>query len=168
MINKAVKWYSCLSFHGLIGLVFFAILLVLGIILIMSTSGKEMVSLESSRVIEQTGNNAVSRLTVRSTEIAALTRTLAENAEHLPKSETIFKDVIEKVVDFQRDLDISGGGVWPEPYVFQADTEMRSFFWGRDSNGALKYYDDYNQPGPGYHHEEWYVAVRHAKPGTCS
>ena len=42
------------------------------------------------------------------------------------------------------------------------------FFWGRESDGSLKYYDDYNQPGPGYHHEEWYVAVRHAKPGTCS
>jgi methyl-accepting chemotaxis protein len=41
-------------------------------------------------------------------------------------------------------------------------------FWGRETDGSLKYYDDYNQPGPGYHNEEWYVAVRHAKPGTCS
>ncbi len=168
MINQSVKWYNRLSFQGIIGLIFFALLLVLGIIFIMNTTGKEMVSAESSRIIEQIGNNAVGKLTARSTEIAALTKTLAEVVGHLPKSVTTFKQTLPDIINFNGDLDIAGGGVWPEPYLFQPDKERRSFFWGRQSDGSLKYYDDYNQPGPGYHHEEWYVAVRHAKPGTCS
>ncbi|MEN8216035.1 MAG: cache domain-containing protein [Pseudomonadota bacterium] len=168
MKKKSVKWHKSLSFQGIIGLAFISLLFVLGIVLIMSTSGKELISVETSKVIEEIGNNAVSRLTARSSEIAALTRTLAATTENLPKSETSFKEIIPKLIYFQGDLDVAGGGVWPEPYAFQPDKQRRSFFWGRESDGSLKYYDDYNQPGAGYHNEEWYVAVRHAKPGTCS
>jgi len=168
MINQTVKWYNRLSFQGIIGLIFFALLLVLGIIFIMNTTGKEMVSVESSKIIEQIGNNAVGKLTARSTEISALTRTLAEVAVHLPKSVSTFKQTFPYLINFNRDLDIAGGGVWPEPYFFQPDKEKRSFFWSRGDDGSFKYYEDYNQAGQGYHHEEWYVAVRHAKPGSCS
>ncbi|MEN8220530.1 MAG: response regulator, partial [Pseudomonadota bacterium] len=165
---KSVIWYKSLSFQAIFALLFIILWLVLGIVLIMSTSGKKLISTEISKVIEQTGNHAVSRLTARSSEIAALTRTLAATAEKLPKSETTFKEVFPNLIDFQSDLDIAGGGIWPEPHTFQADKERRSFFWGRDSDGTLKYYDDYNQSVLGYHNEEWYVAVRHAKQGTCS
>ncbi len=168
MIKKSVKWYNRLSFQGIIGLLFFALLLVFGIIFIMSTTGKKLVYVESSKLIEQIGNNAVGRLTARSREIAALTKSLANLVKHLPKSETVFKQTLPDIINFNNDLDVAGGGFWPEPYVFHSNKERRSFFWGRDPNGNLKYYDDYNQPGPGYHHEEWYVAVRHTKPGTCS
>jgi signal transduction histidine kinase len=168
MINKSVTWYNRLSFQGIIGLLFFALLLVFGIIFIMSTTGKKLVSVESSKIIEQIGNNAVGRLTTRSTEIAALTKSLANLVKHLPKSVTSFKQTLPDIINFNGDLDVAGGGFWPEPHLFQPDKERRSFFWGRESDGRLKYYDDYNQPGPGYHHEEWYVAVRHTKPGTCS
>ena len=168
MKDKTIKWYNSLSFHGLIGLIFFGILLIGGMVWIMKTSGKALISVESSKVIEQIGNNAVSGLTARSAEIAALTKTLAKIAEKLPKSENNFKETFPDLINFNGDLDIAGGGIWPEPYAFQADKERRSFFWGREPNGRLKYYDDYNQPGLGYHHEEWYIPVRHAKAGTCS
>jgi PAS domain S-box-containing protein len=165
---KTVIWYKSLSFQAIFALLFITLWLVLGIVLTMNTSGKKLISMETSKVIEKTGNNAVSRLTARSSEIAALTRTLAATAEKLPKSETTFKYVFPNLIDFQGDLDVAGGGIWPEPYTFQTYKERRSFFWGRESDGTLKYYDDYNQPGRGYHNEEWYVAVRHAKQGTCS
>lgn len=168
MKNQTVKWYQSLRFQGMVALIFITIWLVLGIILIMNTKGQKLVSGEISKYIEQIGNNAIAMMTVRSSEIAALTKTLATTAENLPKSETTFNDIIPRIIHFQGDLDIAGGGVWPEPFAFQADKEKRSFFWGREPDGSLKYYDDYNQPGPGYHQEEWYVAVRHAKPGTCS
>ncbi len=163
---KSVIWYKRLSFQAIFGLLFITLWLVVGIVLIMNTSGKKLVSMETSKVIEQTANNAVSRLAGRLSEIAVLTKTLAATAENLPKSETTFKKVFPKLIDFNGDLNVAGGGIWPEPYTFQADKERRSFFWGREPDGTLKYYDDYNQHG--YHHEEWYVAVRHAKQGTCS
>lgn len=162
------KWYKSLSFQGILMLTLMTLWLLMGIIFMMNTFGKEPISFETSKFIEQLGNNVVSKLTVRSKEIAALTRTLAVTVENLPKSENVFKKMIPNLIDFQGDLEVAGGGVWPEPYTFQADTQKRSFFWGRNAGGQLIYYDDYNQSEQGYHHEEWYVAVRHQKPGTCS
>jgi two-component system, NtrC family, sensor kinase len=122
---------------------------------------------ESARLIEQTGNNAVSDLVARSLEIEALARSLVATTETLPKSESIFKTVLPAIIDFQGDIGISGGGVWLEPNRFKLGVARRSFFWCRDNTGQLKYYDDYNQPGFGYHSEAWYVPTRYASPG-CS
>ncbi|MBF0196141.1 MAG: response regulator [Planctomycetes bacterium] len=61
---------------------------------------------------------------------------------------------------------VAGGGIWPEPDAFRDGVIRRSFFWGREQNGSLKYYDDYNDPaGKGYHNEEWYVPSRWLKEG---
>jgi|GEM_PF-342275 len=167
MSRHIVKWYKSLSFQGLIGIGFITLWLFAGIVLVMNTRGKKLLAKESSRLIEITGNNAVSELNARSLEIAALTRTLAVTAEKLPKSEATFKKIIPELINFQGDLAVAGGGIWPEPYSFQPDKQRRSFFWGRDKSGNLKYYDDYNQSGLGYHHEEWYVPARYTKPNTC-
>ncbi|MDH5680432.1 MAG: cache domain-containing protein, partial [Spirochaetota bacterium] len=76
-----------------------------------------------------------------------------------------FLTTMPKLINYNNNPVIAGGGVWPEPYVFDPKTKRRSFFWGKDLNGYLKYYDDYNKPGPGYHNEEWYVPLRYMKPG---
>lgn len=167
MQDQPVTWYKGLIFQSISTLTLITLWLVLGVVLIMNTRGKTLIAIETSKYVEQIGNNVVSRLIGRSDEIVALTKTLAATAETLPKSPELFKQVIPALIDFHGDLDIAGGGVWPEPYTFDPKKERNSFFWGRDSQNILKYYDDYNQPGPGYHHEEWYVAVSHAEPGTC-
>ena len=130
MKRQTVKWYNSLSIQAIIILVFITLFFILGIVLFMNTSGKKLVSLESSKLIEEIGNHAVAHLITRSSEIAALTRTLATTAENLPKLESSFESLIPKMVDFQGDLEIAGGGVWPEPYTFQSDRERRSFFLG--------------------------------------
>ncbi|HEY9844906.1 MAG TPA: SpoIIE family protein phosphatase [Candidatus Caenarcaniphilales bacterium] len=167
MTAQAVKWYRSLGFQGLASLGCITLLLFAGIVLVINTRGKRLLSKESSQLIEVIGNNAVSELNARSLEIAALARTLAVTTEQLPKSEATFKKTVPELINFQRDLAVAGGGVWPEPYAFQPNKQRRSFFWGRNSKGTLQYYDDYNQPGLGYHHEEWYVPVRYSKPDTC-
>jgi hypothetical protein len=91
MSTHIVKWYKSLSFQGLIGIGFITLWLFAGIVLVMNTRGKKLLAKESSRLIEITGNNAVSELNARSLEIAALTRTLAVTAESLPKSEATFQ-----------------------------------------------------------------------------
>jgi signal transduction histidine kinase/DNA-binding NarL/FixJ family response regulator len=168
MDSQTVKWYRSLSFQGILGLIVIALWLAAGIVLVMNARGKRLVSGEAAKLVEQTGNNAVAELNGRALEIAALTRSLAATTEALPKDPESFRATVPRLLNFQGDLDIAGGGVWPEPYKFDRNSERRSFFWGRDAQGNLQYYDDYNQPGPGYHHEEWYVAVRHSEPGTCS
>ena len=164
---QKVKWSRSLKFQGIAFMLITAVCLVGGIILVMNNKGKSLVLDESLRLIEQTGDNVASTLNARSMEIAALARTIGSVAENLPKDEDVFNRTIPKLIDFKGDLNVAGGGVWPEAYSFDPKVERRSFFWGRDSGGTLTYYNDYNQPGPGYHNEEWYVVVRHCPPGTC-
>jgi two-component system, NtrC family, sensor kinase len=133
----------------------------------MNSESKSVVLRESSRFIGQIGSNLVLSLSARLSEIEALARSLSAMVEALPKDAAIFHKIIPELIHFQGDLSVAGGGVWPEPYAFSATVERRSFFWGRDAQGNLQYFDDYNQPGPGYHHEAWYTVARYAKPGQC-
>ena len=89
--------------------------------------------------------------------------------ERLPRDEALWRDVLPVVLDLDGRTDlIAGGGLWPEPDVFTPGVARRSFFWGRDASGVLRYFDDYNAPdGPGYHGEEWYVPARHQREGRC-
>jgi len=127
----------------------------------MQSSRKNIILAESSRQIGQIGHTFVLELNARIREIAALTRTLAAAANCLPKSETLYTQVISGILEFDGDLSIAGGGVWPEPYAFDSHQERRSFFWGRDAAGVLQYYNDYNQSELGYHQEAWYAVGRY-------
>jgi two-component system NtrC family sensor kinase len=133
----------------------------------MRTESKSIILAESSRLIGQIGNNIVLDLYARVREVEVLARSLASAVEHLPKTEAGFKQVIPPLIDFQQDLSIAGGGVWPEPYRFAADRERRSFFWGRNAAGNLEYYDDYNRSELGYHQEAWYAIGRYTNRGCC-
>ncbi|MCP4137342.1 MAG: SpoIIE family protein phosphatase [bacterium] len=167
-MEKEMKKFRSLAFKGGITLTTITLGLFVIIILIVNVRGKKLIIKESSRMIEKTGNKAIGDITIRSREIASLTRNLGAIAEKLPKDETFFHKVLPNVLDFNNDLAVAGGGVWPEPFQFHKNVERRSFFWGREKDGTFKYYDDYNKPGPGYHNEEWYVTVRYLKPGRPS
>lgn len=133
----------------------------------MNATNKSIVLAESARFVGQLGNNIVSNLYSRILEIEALTRTIGSAAETLPKSEPIIQDLLPKLIDFQGDQSIAGGGYWPEPYAYDPEVERRSFFWGRNAAGKLEYFDSYNQSEMGYHQEAWYVVARCAEPQQC-
>jgi two-component system, NtrC family, sensor kinase len=166
--RSRIQWWQSLRFQGVLVLGCAVGWLVLGIVSVMKTQGKALIMKESERFVEQTGNQATAHLNTRLDEIAAVTRTLATTSQLLPKSEEVFKQTIPPLLDFNGDLEIAGGGVWPEPFVFEPSRPRRSFFWGRNAQGKMTYYDDYNQSGAGYHNESWYVVARHLKPGVCS
>lgn len=98
-----------------------------------------------------------------------LAKSVALTAQTLPKEEALFKQVLVNLIGHGAPADfVAGGGYWPEPNAFKPGIDRRSFFWGREKDGSLKYYDDYNDPkGAGYHHEEWYVPARFKKDGDC-
>lgn len=169
MKHKApIPWYHSLRLEGALVLSLIVAWLSFGIILVMNIRGKAILTQDAEKAVKQAGDHAVSELSIRIQEIAALTRTIATTSAHLPRTEAAFRSVIPPLLDFNGDLGIAGGGFWPEPFAFQADRDRRSFFWGRDEEGRLTYYDDYNQPGPGYHHEAWYVVAHHLPGGVCS
>ena len=162
-----VKWYQSLNTQGILGVLLVTSWLIVGLILVMKTRGQKLVLNESSKLIEEIGNSAVADINIRTSEIAALTRSLAITAEELPKNNEIFKEVLPSIINFQNDFKVAGGGVWPEPYLFDSNVKKNSFFWGRNLAGNLEYYDDYNKSRNGYHNEEWYVVVRYSKPRQC-
>ncbi|MFO1493188.1 MAG: ATP-binding protein [Lysobacterales bacterium] len=165
---RPLAWYQGLGFRALLGLMLVSALLVTGTWYVLETRGKQLVLEESSRLIEQMGNNAVSGLLTRSSEIAALTRTVAAVSSELPKDVDTFNRTLPPLLDFGGDQAVAGGGYWPQPFAFDPTVERRSFFWGRDAQThALTYFDDYNQPGNGYHNEEWYVPAQFVAPGSC-
>lgn len=163
-----ISWYRSLHFQGIFSLGAIVGWFILGIILVMNTWGKTRFVEEAEYSIEQIGNNAVAELNQRTQEIAALTRTLATTSQELPKSAATFQTVIPSLLEFDGDLDVAGGGIWPEPYRFDPEQERRSFFWGRNTQEKLEYYDGYNVEETGYHNEAWYVVASHLKPGVCA
>ncbi|PIE02746.1 MAG: hypothetical protein CSA81_05370 [Acidobacteria bacterium] len=63
---------------------------------------------------------------------------------------------------------VAGGGIWPEPYQFDTEKKKSSFFWGRQENGELKFYDDYNyEESEDYHEKAWYVPGQFLPEGEC-
>ncbi len=163
-----IPWYRGLRFQSV--LVFGSIVgwLLLAIALAMSTLGKSVVTKRERKALEQTGNNAVAGLSARLEAIAALTRTVANTTGELAPNSTLLQQTLPTLIDFNQDLDVAGGGVWPEPYRFDPTRERASLFWGRSPQGNLVFYDDYNQPDAGYHTEAWYVPAHHSPPGMCS
>ena len=112
----------------------------------------------------QLGHRIVAELGQRVASTEAITKNLARLGETLDKDPEKFKKVIPDIIDFSGDAKIAGGGIWPEPFTFDPKLNRRSFFWGRENDGRLKYFDDYNDMnGPGYHNEEWYVPARYLK-----
>lgn len=163
---KKISWVHSLGFKGTVALTSIALGLLMGTIAVINTDGRRLVLEESSKLLEQTGNHVVGNLQVRMEEISSLVRTIATTSKQLPKDASLFKKYLPPLFDFDGDLKVAGGGIWPEPYRFDKAVDRRSFFWGRENDGTLKYYDDYNNPdGKGYHNEEWYVAVRYTGPG---
>lgn len=165
---RGASWFRGLSFRVIVGVLLVAALLVSGTWWVLESRGKALVLEESGRLIEQMGNNAVSGLLVRANEINALTLGVATVSSQLPKDVDTFQRTLPPLLDFSGDRAVAGGGYWPQPFAFEPATERRSFFWGRNAEThALEYFDDYNQPGNGYHNEEWYVPAKYVAPGAC-
>ncbi len=143
-------------------------ILLVGIGLVMATRGRSLVYDETIKILEEKVGNAVSKLGTKLSETAALARSEASLLKLLNHDEKAIRKVLPGVLDFNGNRTIAGGGIWPEPFLFSKNRERRSFFWGRDTSGVLKYFDDYNDPkGAGYHHEEWYVPTRYTHEDRC-
>lgn len=124
---------------------------------------------QSFRIHTLTGNRLIEGLENKLRTAQILSATLSNSALSTPKDVARFKEELSSIINYQEAKDyVAGGGVWPEPNWFKNGLSRRSFFWGRNSDGILEYYDDYNDPkGPGYHNEEWYVPARFMPSDHC-
>jgi len=148
------------SFFFLLIIVFFVVCYT------MITIAQPLLMKNQQERVESLGDQIVAQLRnsiVRTETIAdSIANVYAGMSE---KNAGVLKKLIPNLIDLPGTAKvIAGGGVWPEPFMFDENCERRSFFWGRDSDNKLHYFDDYNDAsGSGYHHEEWYVSARYAK-----
>ncbi len=163
------RWRQSLSFR-----LTFAHLLVFGVLIIASvtmiyTVQRSLLVRQGEDYAEQLGLRVVSDLNGVILQAQNQTRVLAELAQVVEPEPAGYQKLFSQIIvpPDMRDV-VAGGGIWPEPYAFDPAVERRSFFWGMEPDGSLKYYDDYNDPnGPGYHMEHWYIPGRYYPPSAA-
>jgi len=162
-------FWNSLQFRVPALFIVFFLLILSAIFGVLSTVGKPLLEKQAHEQVILAGRNIVSELGRRIALAESLATTLANLGEQLLPDDALNKKLTEHVLNYEgTESFIAGGGLWPAPYQYDPKIERRSFFWGRNSQGVLQYYDDYNDPkGPGYHHEEWYVPVRHLEEGEA-
>ncbi len=149
-------------------LISLSFVLLMGIVIASTTYvlqgiAKPLLVKENNRLVEQLANKIVSDLEQQISMTEALTTALANLGETLEHDVPTYMKLIPEIMNLEGlETIIAGGGIWPEPYMFDPEIERRSFFWGRKPDGILTYYDGYNNPeGKGYHNEEWYVPAKY-------
>ncbi len=90
---------------------------------------------------------------------------LATIANSLPNDKKNLHNLLPKIINAQGLIQtVVGGGIWPEPFKADPKLEKNSLFWGKNNQGKLIYFDDYNQTSaPAYHNESWYTPVKNLK-----
>jgi len=155
------------------GRFFFGFLLVLVVLagtvsLVIATQLRPLLVKKNIEIANQTGATMVVELGQRITMAETLAHAIAHAAENLPLDDEMFHQVIPNMFDLGGvETIMAGGGVWPEPHLFDPTLERRAFFWGRNAAGDLEYFDDYNTSYAGYHHEDWYVSARTLPNAGC-
>ncbi len=153
----------------LIGLLAALVMMLASVLAVFYARGHELLMVRERELAISVAQRLASDMGRELAMAEGLAVTLENLGEQLPRVEAQWRELIPRLLDLDGRADlIAGGGLWPEPGAFAADVERRSFFWGRDTLGELRYFDDYNAPdGPGYHDEEWYVPTRHQRSGHC-
>jgi len=167
--SKALKPGRLSGLAFKIPFLFLAMLLIMlgAFLAVMNNYGEPLLRDLAKSQLRDKGESIVSSMSERVAFTSALVTSLAHVAQTLPKQVALSQPSFKALIDYPGTHSfIAGGGVWPEPFAFDAKQARRSFFWGRDEQNTLHYFEDYNDPkGTGYHQEEWYVPVRHIEPG---
>ena len=167
--RPAVKPKNTILFKFSLGLCSLFFIMAAATYMVVDLVAKDYLVNKNKELIDEIGLGIVSDISQRISIAETLTQNLAAAGAALPKNTELFHNVIPKMLDIKANQNfIAGGGVWPEPEQFTPGVTLRSFFWGRDNQGTLQYFDQYNQVGSsGYHNEEWYVPARFSKQGEC-
>jgi serine phosphatase RsbU (regulator of sigma subunit) len=151
-------------------MILFTILVALSILLSISYIKKselEKSAFSNSVVIAQ---KVASELEQKKIRAKILAMTLANFGEIMKSDEEYNKIALKKLIDIEGlGKFIAGGGIWPEPFAFNPNKERDSYFFGRNKEETLSFYNDYNDPtSAGYHHEDWYLPAKNLKETEAS
>ena len=141
----------------------FYVLLSLGVFfLIISGTIKPELNKQSSIEINYRAQKILQNLQLQIYNAQTLAISLARMGEQLSLDYEKDKKILHRFLSQEEDnINIAGGGIWPEPYVYDSKTKLASFFWGRDTNNRFVFVDDYNQDNvQSYQKEDWYAPMK--------
>ncbi|MFL7018510.1 cache domain-containing protein [Vibrio cyclitrophicus 1F273] len=90
--------------------------------------------------------------------LVGLAQAQRSGAEVLP----LFKSMLAA-----SDNTIVSAGIWPEPYMFNPQMQLNSYFFNKADDGKIDQLFSYNNPKTApYHQEYWYTSVINRRQGT--
>ena len=152
-----MNWMNSLRFKLAIGLLSLFLLLVGFNLWFIWSEGLPFLIRQNQAFDNQLGENLVVSLDQQIKQAEALAKDMANIAEELPNQAELYHRLMPNLLNMESMQSlVTGGGIWPEPHQFDRDKTRNSFFWARNQEGNLTFFDNYNDlQGPGYHHEEW-------------
>ncbi|MFG0247467.1 MAG: ATP-binding protein [Phycisphaeraceae bacterium JB051] len=163
------RWRQSLSFRLTFAHLLVFVILIFASVTMIYTMQRSLLVRQGQDYAEQVGLRVVSDLNGVILQAQNQTRVLADLAQVVEPEPAKYQKLFSQIIVPPDMSDVvAGGGIWPEPYAFDPSVQRRSFFWGMEPDGSLKYYDDYNDPaGPGYHMEHWYIPGRYYPPSAA-
>ncbi len=141
---------------------------IFSVLWVVHTTGRDVLIQQSRNQLKTRNQALIASLGSTVDRISAIATSMAGMASTLPQDSLLVINVLPRLLeDGDSNSIIAGGGLWPEPFAFNPEHERYSFFWGRNSEGTLEPYSNYNDPqNPPYFREEWYAPATLAPAGT--
>lgn len=158
------RFYNGLIFRMSLGLMLFLLAVLTVNYFVVETRGREVIVQQADKLNDEIAKTITLSLREKLSAVETLGRSLAKLVIVLKQTSEELPKIIPELLN-QPGMEnmIAGGGVWPEPFVFDSSKERSAFFWARNAKDQkLEQINDYNdQSGRGYHHEEWYIPARY-------
>ena len=128
-----IAWYNSLQFRVLAIFLGMFILILLSILAIARTIGEDLIRDQAYQKVSRAGKDVVTELEKRTATASALVNSMARLVTAQYQENAINRDAIPPLLGIYDPKSlIAGGGIWPEPYVFES-TEVRASFFGEET-----------------------------------
>jgi diguanylate cyclase (GGDEF)-like protein len=163
----SIKWHQRLRVKALGFFVLLAISVIGVTTITISVIIEDVAEHIAYEKLSHSQQRVLTRLSERTKIATTLANSMASVALETYTNNTVLQNaVVQLINNTESKAWVIGGGVWPEPFRFNTQKVRDSYFWSRNQQGDLIFYDDYNQEGGnGYHREEWYVPSEYLQPG---
>ncbi|GIU12559.1 MULTISPECIES: PAS domain S-box protein [unclassified Shewanella] len=159
---KLTDWRSNLPMQFmLVQLIVAAIIIITSVWFLKTIETERLIDNQEFLSINQ-GKTIVAKLQQKTNKIENLAVSMGALGELYQHNPEQLKTAIPALLEQpgQQEV-ILGGGIWPEPFLFNPNNEKDSYFWARNFANELIAVNDYNaasiQP---YYLENWYVPAK--------
>jgi diguanylate cyclase (GGDEF)-like protein len=155
-------YLSDTSFKISIGFIVATMTLLMILAYVLQGELRQKLERDSSKRVEANGNAIVAELVRQTSLVHSLAESLTATVTSIHYSDATYHQVLPNLISIKKSANlVAGGGIWPEPNTLDPSKDRNSYFWGKNEQGKLEFYNDYNlATGKGYRNEEWYVPAK--------